>query len=92
MGHGLLRESFHCFYKLSPNAHEQHGTVPTKYGDPSVSHSVRAILQSDRRSITVCVTSPIPGAPCRFQCQGLATECGKRVRPTRVETTMELFG
>lgn len=79
MGHGLLREPFHRFYKLFPNAHEQHDAVPTEYGEPSVSHSVRVTLQGDRRAIAVCVAPSISGTPSRIQRERLATECGKRI-------------
>lgn len=79
MGHGFLRESLHRFYKLSPDAHEQYGTAPSEYGEPSVSHSVRDTLQSDRRSNAVCVTPAVSGAPGRIQRERLAAERGKRI-------------
>lgn len=92
MGHGLLRESAHRFHKLPINTGRQHGATATKYGEPSVFRSVRVTLQSYRRRIAVCVPPSISGAASRIQRERLATECGKRIRPTRLEAAVELLG
>lgn len=79
MGHGFLCQSLHRLHELSSNAHEQHSTTPTEYGEPSVSDSIRVTFEDGRRTIPICFTAAVSDATGRVQRTRLAAERGKRV-------------